>query len=91
MFHILSYDYVPDILERRGPYRDGHLGLARAAHERGELVMVGAVGDPVDSAIFIFRGDDTAATEAFVKADPYVKNGLVTSWRIRPYHVAIGG
>jgi hypothetical protein len=25
---ILKYDYVPDILERRDPYRPGHMELA---------------------------------------------------------------
>lgn len=90
MFHILFYDYVPDIIERRGPYREDHLSRAKAAHERGELVMVGAVGDPVDSAVFIFRVDDPAVVEAFVRADPYVAAGLVTDWKVRPYHVVVG-
>jgi uncharacterized protein YciI len=91
VFHILSYDYVPDILDRRGPHRERHLGLARAALERGELVMAGAVGDPVDGAVFIFRGDDAATVEAFVGTDPYVEHGLVTRWQIRPYAVVVGG
>jgi uncharacterized protein len=29
--------------------------------------------------------------EAFVEQDPYVRNGLVTSWRIREWNVAVGG
>ncbi len=84
MFHILSYDYVSDILDRRAPHRERHLGLAQAALERGELVMAGAVGDPVDGAVFIFRCDDVATVEAFVGADPYVAHGLVTRWKVRP-------
>ena len=27
--YLLSYDYIPDVLEKRGPYREGHLGLAK--------------------------------------------------------------
>jgi uncharacterized protein YciI len=88
---VLLYDVVPDYLERRGEYRDEHLGLATGAHERGELVLAGALADPADGAILVFRGDDASAAEAFAAADPYVRNGLVTSWRVRPWTVVVGG
>ena len=39
-----------------------------------------AAGDPVEGAVFLFKGADRAAIEAFVAADPYVKAGLVTAW-----------
>ncbi len=91
MYHILFYDYVPDILERRGPYRSEHLAGAQAAFDRGELVMAGALAEPVDRAVLIFKVDDPQVIEAFVRNDPYVKAGLVTSWQIRPWTVVIGG
>ena len=28
-YHVLNYKYVPDVLEKRGPHRDAHLGAAR--------------------------------------------------------------
>ena len=90
-YWVLLYDVVPDYLERRGAFRDEHLGLARAAHDRGELVMAGALADPADGAILVFRGDDRSAAEAFAGADPYVRNGLVASWRVRPWTVVVGG
>jgi uncharacterized protein YciI len=31
------------------------------------------------------------AAEAFARADPYVRNGLVTRWRIREWTTVIGG
>jgi len=85
MHTILFYDVVDDYVERRAALRAEHLELGRQSVERGELVMGGALADPVDQAILVFRGDSTAAAEAFVKADPYVKNGLVKSWRIRKW------
>jgi len=91
MYWLLLYDYVDDILERRGPLRDEHLGLARAAHERGELVMAGALAEPVDGAVFVWRADDPSVVQAFVDGDPYVKEGLVTGWQIRPWTVVVGG
>jgi uncharacterized protein YciI len=88
---LLLYDLVDDYLERRGPLRAEHLGLATAAHERGELVLAGALADPADGAVLVFRGDDAGVAEGFAAADPYVREGLVTSWRVRPWTVVIGG
>ena len=90
MHCILFYDVVDDYLERRAAYRAEHLALARAAYERGEIVMGGALAEPADGVVIVFRGLDCAAAEAFAKADPYVKNGLVKSWRVRQWTVVIG-
>jgi uncharacterized protein YciI len=90
MHYLLMYDVVPDYVERRGPLREEHLALARAAHARGELVLGGALADPVDGAIILFKGDSPAAAEAFVAADPYVRHGLVTRWRVRPWTTVVG-
>ncbi len=90
MHCILFYDVVEDYLERRGTYRAEHLALARAAYERGEIVMGGALAEPADGVVIVFRGPDCTAAEAFAKGDPYVKNGLVKSWRVRKWTVAIG-
>jgi uncharacterized protein YciI len=85
--HILFYDYVPDIVERRGPHREGH--LARISEERraGRIVMAGALGDPPHGAAIVFRDAEVGAIEAFVAADPYVEAGLVRAHRIEPWAV----
>jgi uncharacterized protein YciI len=90
MHLILFYDVVDDYLERRAPLRSEHLGLAQAAHDRGELVMAGAYDDPADGAALVFATDDATVVERFVHADPYVRDGLVTNWRIRRWNVVIG-
>jgi uncharacterized protein YciI len=91
MHYILFYECVENFLERRAPYRSEHLVAAQAAHARGELVMAGALAEPVDRAVLVFKVDDPQIIEVFVRADPYVLNGLVTSWQIRPWTVVIGG
>jgi uncharacterized protein len=91
MHWLLLYELVDDYLERRTPLRPEHLGLAQAAHERGDLVMAGALSDPADGAVLVFRGDDASAAEAFAQADPYVREGLVRAWQVRPWTVVIGG
>lgn len=85
--HLLQYDYVPDIAERRGPHRDGHLGLIKRWHEEGRVVMAGAVGDPLHGGLVIFRVSDPAEIDAFVSEDPYVANGLVSDRRVEPWMV----
>jgi uncharacterized protein len=86
---VLSYDYVPDVLERREPYRAAHLGHARAAKERGELLNVGAVGSPPRGALFVFVAEAEPQVDGFVAADPYVAAGLVTSHRVEPWTVVV--
>jgi len=90
MYYLLLYDYVDNVVERRAPYRDAHLKLAREAVERGEILMGGAFADPVDGAALLFEAADRSVVEAFVKQDPYVSGGIVTAWRIRPWTVVIG-
>jgi uncharacterized protein len=90
MHYLLFYDVTPDYLERRAAYRSEHLGLAWAAHERGELVLGGALADPADGAVLLFRGDSPEVAESFARADPYVRNGLVANWRVRPWTTVVG-
>jgi uncharacterized protein len=90
MHYLLIYDVADDYLKRRAAFRGEHLALAWAAHERGELVLGGALADPVDGAVLLFTGDSPAAAEAFVAADPYVRNGLVKRWRVRPWTTVVG-
>jgi len=86
--HVLFYDYVDDILERRDPYREAHLEHAAAARDAGALRFLGALGDPVHGALGVFRAEP-AEIEAFVEADPYVAAGLVISWRVERWAVAV--
>jgi uncharacterized protein len=90
MHFALIYDLVDDYLERRAPLRDEHLDLARAAAERGELLLGGAFTDPPDRALLVWAVDDAQVVRRFVDTDPYVANGLVRSWQIRPWTVVVG-
>ena len=89
-YYALIYDLVDDYMARRGAFREEHLRLARESHARGEMLMGGAFSEPPDRALLIFRAADHSVPEAFVRHDPYVINGLVKSWHIRPWTVVIG-
>lgn len=90
MHYLLFYDIVPDYAERRAPLRDEHLALAWAAAGRGELLLGGALSDPLDGAVLLFRGDSPRVAEEFAAADPYVRSGLVTRWRVRAWDTVAG-
>jgi len=90
--YLLSYDYIPDVLEKRGPFREGHIGLAKEMLEEGTCVSGGPSAVPGESvpngALFIFTTKDAA--EKFVAEDPYVSNGIVTGHSIAEWTVVVG-
>lgn len=90
-YFALLYDVVDNFAERRMPFREPHLKLVIEAHERGDIVMAGALGEPPEQAMIIFRVADAGIVEAFAKADPYVNNGIATKWQVKPWNVVIGG
>jgi uncharacterized protein len=90
MHYLLFYEFVPDYVRERAPYRGEHVRLAWEAHDRGELVLAGALADPVDGAILLFQGADERHARAFAESDPYVKAGLVTRWSVRPWSTVVG-
>lgn len=90
-YYALFYDeVVDDFMNRRTPYRGEHLGMAKESFARGELQLAGALADPADGALLVFRGETPAVAENFAKNDPYVKNGLIKKWRVRNWTVVVG-
>ncbi|MCZ2805430.1 YciI-like protein [Modestobacter sp. VKM Ac-2983] len=89
MYLVLEYALADDYLERRAALREDHLGLVRAAHERGEVLLAGALPDPYDRALLVWTAP-REVVERFVAADPYVVQGLVTGWTVREWAVVVG-
>jgi len=81
---------VDDYVTRRAAYREEHLALARDAAARGELVLGGALEEPTNRALLVFRAADRSVAERFAERDPYVRAGIVTRWEIRPWRVVVG-
>ncbi|GGX78776.1 hypothetical protein GJV26_04495 [Massilia dura] len=90
MHYLLTYELADDYLQRREQYRTEHLKLAWDAVERGELLLAGAAGEPIDSALLVFTIDAPAIAEDFAAADPYVRHGLVKRWTVRKWHTVVG-
>ena len=89
-YYLLTYYLTDDYLARRPAFRAEHLELASDAHAKGELILGGALADPADRALLVFRAGHVGVAEAFAKKDPYVRNGLVRKWDVRLWNVVVG-
>jgi uncharacterized protein YciI len=88
-YFALFYDVVDGFVDKRMPYREEHLRLVREAHARGEIVIAGALGDPPAGALLVFRAVSSAVAEEFAGRDPYVRQGLVALWKVKPWAVVV--
>ena len=91
MYYILFYKTVEKYVEKRVPFREEHLKSIKEAHSNGDLIMAGALAEPADAGVFIFKGETPEAAENFAKNDPYVLNDLIIEWEVRPWNVVVGG
>jgi uncharacterized protein len=90
MHYLLFYKADENYAERRKPFRAAHLKYAQEAVERGELVLGGALANPVDGAVLLFRAASAQTAEDFATRDPYVVNGIVASWHVREWTTVVG-
>lgn len=88
--YVLILEFSDSYEARRAEFRDSHLTRAWAAADRGELILAGALTEPLDTGLILFRGDGPEIVERFVADDPYVANGLVRDWRIREWATVVG-
>ena len=89
MHLLLEYELADDHVARRAALLEEDLALARAAHERGELPLAGALPDPHDRARLV-RTAERPVVERFAPADPHVVHRPVTAWSVRPWDVVTG-
>jgi uncharacterized protein len=90
MHYLLFYEVGEDYVARRAEARAAHLEKAWQASERGELVLGGALANPVDGAILLFQGNSPEVAEKFARADPYVTSGTVKRWYVREWTTVAG-
>lgn len=88
---VLFYDYPLDFRERRTPYRAAHIAHANASAARDELQAGGAFAeDDPPLGMLLFKCESAGVAEDFARADPYVANRVVLSWRVREWVTAVG-
>ncbi len=90
MHYLLFYEVGEDYVSRRAEFRHEHLEKAWKASECSELVLAGALSNPVDGAVLLFKGDSPEVAEKFARADPYVTSGAVSRWYVREWTTVAG-
>jgi uncharacterized protein YciI len=88
--YVLQYDYVADSLEKRKPHREAHLAMIGKQNKAGNVVLAGAVDNPPTGGLLIFRNLSPSDIEQLAQQDPYVINGVVKKYTIKPYMAVIG-
>lgn len=81
MKSVLFYESAPDVAASAPLHFAAHSAHAREFHDRGVLLMIGVFADVQNEgamAVFTSR----AAAEEFAERDPFVVNGVVSSWRV---------
>jgi uncharacterized protein YciI len=85
MKYVVFYESSPDVLTLAPQHFPAHQARLADFHARGLLLMVGTFGDPVkEGSMAIFTTREGA--EEFVKDDPFVLNGVVSSWTLREWN-----
>jgi len=88
---LVTYRYVPGMEERRTPHRPAHLEWISELHTAGRLLLAGALLDPVDSAVLVFRAPDAYTLRQLLLADPYARANLIVEVSVRPFGLVVGG
>jgi len=88
--YVLQYDYVADSLEKRKPHREAHLAMINKHKKNGNVVLAGAIDNPPSGGLLIFRNLSQNDIEQLAQQDPYVINGVVEKYTIKPYMAVVG-
>ena len=88
---VLQYHYVDNMLQKRDPFRAGHLAHADHHIEQGYLMAGGGFLPDIKRGMLLFRCDNREIVENFAKNDPFVKGGLVTNFEIHDWGILVGG
>ena len=84
MKYVMTYRAVEDFMPLAQQHYPAHAARVEEFAGRGELLMVGTFDEPMDGAamgVFTTR----EAAEEFIAGDPFVRNGVVASWTVRPW------
>ena len=80
MKFVAFYDMAAGALPNVMTHFPAHRARLDEFHEKGLVIAAGPLGNPPEGAMAIFPTREAA--EEFIAGDPFVLNGLVSSWRI---------
>ena len=71
MYFVLTYNTVSRFNDRKMRYRSDHLKWVKHYYAEGKLKMGGALLEPNDAALLIFKCNDIKEVEDFVEAEEH--------------------
>jgi uncharacterized protein len=83
---VSCYEMAPDALSKVMTHYPAHRARLDEFHARGVIFAAGPLGNPPEGAMAIFTTREAA--EEFIRGDPFVINGLVSSWRLVEWNAA---
>jgi uncharacterized protein YciI len=86
---VVLYQSSDKVMELAPLHYPAHKQRVDAFVARGELVAIGTWADPREGSMAVFRS--RAAAEEFVKADPFVLEGVVASHQIKDWNETLLG
>ena len=86
MKYVVLYDAATDMDRARAVF-PAHRAKWQECVARGELLMIGPFTDPRHGAMGVFSTREAA--EAFVRADPFILEGVVKKWELREWREGI--
>ena len=87
---VLEYKYVENVVEKRAPIRGAHLEYANKYVTDNILLAGGALVPSFVKGMLLFRTTDIEVVKSFARNDPYVIKGVVTSFEVSEWAVAVG-
>ena len=86
MKYVISYGPATDMNKARALFAE-HAAKWAKHRADGTLLMIGPFANPDEGAMGIFTTREAA--QAFVDDDPFVTQGVVSSWKISEWNEAI--
>ena len=86
MKFVSFYEMAPGALAHLKTHYPAHRVRLEEFHARGVLIAAGPLGNPPEGAMGLFTTREAA--EEFIEGDPFVTNGLVSSWRVVEWNAA---
>lgn len=87
MKYVLFYESSEDVTTKAPLHFAAHHEHWQRFLADGTLLMLGPFANPRDGAMSVFTTREAA--QSFAEGDPFVLNGVVTSWRIVEWNEAI--
>jgi uncharacterized protein YciI len=85
MRYVMTYRAVEDFMPLAQQHYPAHAARVQEFAGRGELLLVGTFDEPMDGAAMgVFTSREAA--EQFIDGDPFVRNGVVAEWSVRPWN-----